>query len=489
MNQIEKIPRRTAAALLIGAVVPSRVASLVRAQEAENRFEKQLAPVADAPAGEWWKASWQEGWTYSHRGDFTLSARARIRSKAEVSWWQALRSGAADLAGELNLEVRGNSLADSAVLHNGDGEILLSRYYPRTDVTRVLFWKPVGDPTPLDRFLRSIVDDKKRSQFIKALMSGLAAKGGASAAPIVGVDPVSASVLAGAAGRWIGEKADDLISAKLKEHGIEIRPDGGVEISPDSSLLRTTEATKLLQELANLAIQLNEAFNRRVFLIRAAQKSGEELDSREIFSEGKDLVTFAELKASEGAGKAVEWLKSRMPAYNRPKDLTRGVFQRETFALSSQIFDSQERKPGDTWMVPADFFNTFLHPDLSGRFRGSVILHYVRDVNVPDRDDAKTVFATREIEILNKGKIDGRTYESTLEYVETSFSAKHRDNTDGVLFIDKTHGYLRQANLNMISDAQASLPDMKILRGLEAVGEVRFEVIYTSKGQPADKRE
>ncbi|MBL9154770.1 MAG: hypothetical protein JNK37_19980 [Verrucomicrobiales bacterium] len=486
MNQIDRIPRRRAAALVISAIFPSRVASFVRAQETESRFEKQLAPIADAPVGEWWKASWQEGWTYEHRGDFSLSARAKVKNKSDVFWFQALASGVADLAGELNLEVRGNSQAESGVLQNGNGEILLSRYYPRTDVTRSIFRKPVGDPTIVDKLLDFGVDAKKRSPWIKNLMSGLAAKVGTVAAPTGGLDPASGAVLAGMVGRWIGEKADDLISAKLKEHGIQKRPDGGVEISLDSALLRAMEVTELLQELANLAMQLNEAFNRRVFLIRAAEKSGEELDTREIYSEGKDLVTFAEMKASEGAGKAVEWLKSRMPAYKRPKDLTRGVFQRETFALSSQIFDSQERKPGDTWMVPADFFNTFLHPDLSGRFRGSVVLHYVRDLNMTDRDDAETVFAAREIEILNNGKIDGRTYQSTLEYVETNFSAKLREDTDGVLFIDKTHGYLRQANLNMISDAQASLPDMKILRGFEAVGEVRFEVIYTCKGQPAD---
>ena len=55
-----------------------------------------------------------------------------------------------------------------------------------------------------------------------------------------------------------------------------------------------------------------------------------------------------------------------------------------------------------------------------------------------------------------------------------------------MLFIDKTDGYLRQANLMMISDAQATLPDMKILRGFEAAGDVRFEVIYTCKGQPTE---
>jgi hypothetical protein len=266
MNQIDHIPRRKAAALIIGSIVPASVARLAQAQETENRFEKQLAPVPAAAAGEWWKASWREGWTYQHSGDFSLSARTKVKKEAEVSWWDALQSDAAEYAGELNLEVRGRSQAESGVLQTGNGEILLSRFYPRTDVTRSIFRNPVGDPTVVDKLLASIVDDKKRSSVIKAFFIGLGGKGGATTGPIVGIDPVSASALGGAVGNWIGEKADDLISAKLKEHGIEIRPDGGVEISPDSSLLRATEATELLRELANLAMQLNEAFNRRVFL-------------------------------------------------------------------------------------------------------------------------------------------------------------------------------------------------------------------------------
>ncbi len=465
---------------LLSSVLLSIVLHTDLAADEGNRFEKQLAPVTTAPAGEWWMASWKEGWTYQHRGDFSFGARVRVREKEKVHWWQSLVSGSEDFIGELNLEARGNSLAESGVLRNQNGEILLSRYYPRTDVRRAIFRKPVGDPTIVDTALEFIVDDGKRSGLIKTVMGGLFA----SATALVAPDPSATTIaVSNAAGRWVGEKADDLASEQLKKHGIQKRSDGGIEIDPGSSLLQFSDSTKTLADLANVAMQLNEAFNRRMFLIRASTRSGEELDARQIYNEGKDLAMFVEKKASEGQERAIEWLKGRMAAYSQPEDLARGVFQRETFALSSQIFDSKERKPGDTWVVPADFFNTFLHPDLKGSFHGSVVLHYVGDAKVPDRHDEKVVFDAREIEISYKGKVDGRTFHSTLEYSEPQFSAKLREDTEGVLFIDKTHGYVRQADLRMISDVQAGLPDMKILQGFEVAGDARFEVRYTCTGE------
>jgi hypothetical protein len=451
------------------------------ATENENRFEKQFAPVPAAPAGEWWKASWREGWTYQHRGDFSLSARVRVREKSQVFWWQSLTSGVEKYIGELNLETRGNSLAESGVLQNQNGEILISRYYPRTDVTRAIFRKPVGDPTFVDDALEFVVNDEKRSGLLKTVMAGLVGTVTTMTAP----DPSGTTLsISTAIGGLMGEKADELASDQLKKNGIQKRPDGGIEIDPKSSLLQLSDPTKTAADLANVAMQLNEAFNRRMFLIRASAKSGEELDTRQIHNEGKDLATFIDKRKSEESVKAIEWLKGRMLGYEQPQDLVRGVFQRETFALSSQIFDSKERKPGDTWVVSADFFNSFLHPDLKGSFRGNVVLHYVRDAKVPQRDDENVVFDAREIEILYKGRVDGRAYYSTLEYFEPQFSAKLREDTDGVLFIDKTDGYVRQANLNMISDVQASLPEMKILQGFDVAGDARFEVHYTCKGEP-----
>ncbi len=489
MNQIDIISGTacsTRPSLIVGALLTVFAATPVPAEDTENRFEKQLAPVVHSPAGEWWKSSWHEGWTYQHRGDFSLSARARIRNKNDVSWWQALlTSKATEYLGEINLEVRGNSLADSGVLQNNNGEILLTRYYPRTDVTRAVFRTPVGDPTIVDEALSFIADDEARHLAIKTIMRYVSgAVGGLAGAPAG--NPGAGALVAGVVGDLIGEQAGDWVSAEFKKHGIQKRPDGGIEIDPQSSLLQSTGPTKVLADAANLAMQLSEAFSRRIFVIRASGKSGEELDTREIYKEGNDLVSFVEKKESEGTGKAVEWLNTRIPAYRKPEDLVRGVFQRETFALSSKIFDARERKPGDTWVVSADFFNSFLHPDLQGRFRGNVVLRYVRDAKVPDRYDEAVVFDAREIEILDKGTIDGATHHSTLEYIEPNFSAKLREDTEGVLFIDKTRGYLRQANLILDSDGRSNLPEMKILRGLEAVGSSRFEVIYTCIGGPTE---
>lgn len=469
-------PALLACALLGLAAAPAGL----RAEEG-NRFEKQMAPVAAAPAGEWWKTSWHEGWTYQHRGDFSLGARVRIREKAKVQWWQSLFSGVEEYIGELNLEARGNSLAESGVLRNQNGEILLSRYYPRTDVTRAIFRKPVADPTLVDDVLNMIVDDKTRGSIITTFMGSLF---GAAASLVVQDPSLTTTKMAGAAGMWVGGKADDLASEQLKKHGIQKRKDGGIEISPESSLLQWTDSSKALADLANVAMQLNEAFNRRMFMIRASARSGDELDARQIYNEGGDLAVYATKKAAEGPDKAFEWLKGRMAAYQEPGDIVKGVLQRETFALSSQIFDSRERKPGDTWVVPADFFNTFLHPDLKGSFRGNVVLHYVGDVKVPSRDDERVVFDAREVEVSYKGKVDGRTVHSTLEYTEPQFSASLREDTDGVLFIDKQDGYVRQADLSMISNVQAGLPEMPILQGFDIAGDARFDVQYTCKGEP-----
>jgi hypothetical protein len=491
MNQIHIVPGMVAieinraliggVSLILCAVAPAH------AEEAANRFESQLAPVAPAPAGEWWKASWREGWTYEHRGDFSLSVRAKVRNKEEVSFWQNLfGSKASEYLGELNLEARGNSLAHSGVLRNESGEILLSRVYARTDVTRAIFRDAVDDPTFVDQILDQIVDDKLRRDSFKMLMRSAFGLGGGSGGLLVGAPPQATGILGGAIGDWIGGQADDLVGAQLKKHGIQKRPDGGIEIDPNSPLLRLTEATEILAELDNFAMQLNEAFNSRMFLIRAAEKSGEELDTRQIYTEGKDLLEFAEKVENEGRSEAVEWLKSRMSSYNRPDDLVRGVLQRETFALSSKIFDAQERKPGDVWVVSGEFFNSFLHPDLPGRFRGDVVLRYVGDPEVPSRYDESVVFPAREIEVLYKGTVAGRSHQSTLEYVEPSFSARLREDTEGVLFIDKTQGYLRQADLIMESEARSNLPEIKILKGFEAVANSRFEVRYTCAGIPPE---
>lgn len=452
----------------------------LRADET-NRFEQQLAPVAPAPVGEWWRSSWREGWTYQHHINFSLAARVKVQQKTKVYWWQSLLSGAEVFVGELNLETSGDCLTETGVIQNRNGEVLLSRYYPKTDVRRSIFRKPVGDPTLVDNALNLLVNDNVRSGLIKGFMRGLSMFA-ASSMPDAGA---TSGTVMNIIGNWIGTKADEIVTEQFEKNGIKKLDNGGIEIDPSSPLLKLSDSSKDFADVANLAVQLNQAFNQRMFMIRASTKSGDELDTRQIYNEGKDLATMVDIKNSQGADKAVAWLKERMTGYQQPQNVVRGVFQRETFALSKQIFDSQERHPGDTWEVQADFFNSFLHPDLKGGFRGKVVLHYVTNAKVPSRDDPNVTFDARIIEVLYKGTIDGRVHQSTLEYQEPSgFRATLQESTEGVLFIDKADNYVRQADLTMDGESQSSLPEMKILEGFEAVGNARFKVAYTSKGEP-----
>lgn len=467
------------AAVLLGITA---AASPLAADEG-NRFEKQLAPVTAAPVTDWWRSSWQEGWTYQHRGEFSLAASVQIREVKKVNWWQSLVSGAEAFVGQLNLQTKGDSLAESGVLQNRNGEILISRYYPRADVSRAIFRTPVGEPTIVDKLLDLLVDEKTRSGIVKTMMEGLVT---ATSAVFVPDPTLTTSTMTGMVGTWIGEKADQIITEQFKQNGIVKRPDGGIEIDPRSPLLGLSSSTKDLADVANLAMQLNEAFHRRMFLIRADARSGSEVDTRQIYSEGKDLATVVEMREREGPEKAVGWLKDRMTHYQQPGDLVRGVFQRETFAMSKQIFDSKERRRGDTWEVSAEFFNSFLHPDLKGTFSGHVILHYAGDAKIHDANDESIVFNARKILILFKDEINGRLQESTLRYEEPSgFAAKVQEQTQGFIYVDADSNYIRQAELQMKGETRANLPEMKILEGFEAAGDADLTITYTCKGQPA----
>lgn len=461
--------------------------------EGENPFLKQLEPVADAPPGAWWKESWRQSWVYKHQADFSLSVLATVEP-GKVSWWEALLSGfAKQFAGELNLEVKGTSLAITSVPNKQNGEISLARYYPRVDIIRSIFRKPISDPTIIDKAITAIVNDEERSKNINGIMNWIAmsAVGAATATPSPTV--LTTSIIAPfikTVGTVIGKGADKLFKEQLNKHGIKSRQDGGIEIDPDSEILKKTDLTQIASNLCNLAMQLNESFERRMFYIRASEKSGKALDIREIYDSKElqtTLSTADEKRQNKDSAKDIhEWLIQKFQSYPEPDKIVHGVIQRETFILSSEIFDFKERHPGDTWVVQATFFNSFLHPNLNGEFRGNVVLRYVRDAKIPDRDNPNEYFEAREIEILYKGRVGETTYESTLEYKEPKFAAKLRSDTEGVIFIDKNGDYLRQANLIMSSDVSAGLPDIKILEGLKAQGKSQFEVRYTCSGAPSE---
>lgn len=446
-------------------------------EPAGNQFEQQLHPVDEAPAGKWWKESWRVGWTYEHHADFSLSARARVENKDKVKWWQALFGKAAEeTVGELNLEVNGISLADSGVLSKDDGEILLTRHYPRVDVNRALFRGAIGEPNILDKVLSATIDQDKRAPLIKHLFGAF----GGLIGTRVGRPHIGAVL-----GARLGNQADGLIDSALRSVGIQVREDGGVEISPESAFLKGSAAA----DAANLAMQLNKEFDRRMFVIRAAEDNDHALQTRQIFDEGKDLVTLAEKSRDPGIGprKAAEWLRNRMIAYNPPAPIVRGTLQRESFALVSDIFDAEERKPNDVWVVPATFFNSFLHPELKGEFKGNVVLRYREDAWIPSRHNREVRYHARVVEMLHRGEVDGRIRESTLEYSEPRFTAKLRSDTVGTLFVDKEDGYLRQADLSLTSDTRAGLPDMTILNGFELRGGADFRVKYDCTATPPEQ--
>lgn len=174
------------------------------------------------------------------------------------------------------------------------------------------------------------------------------------------------------------------------------------------------------------------------------------------------------------------------------KTLTRGLFEREVFALTRAIFAGEKRKVGDTWVTDGSVFNSFLHPDLKGTFTGRAILTYVEDDDMVYSGTPSSpgkAYTCRILEYRDSATIDGRKMESTLKYDEGpgKFNASwsERNGNKARLFIDTVSGQVIKCE--MIASANVKvLPEMLLSQGLEGDGELRLEIQYGADvGKPA----
>ena len=122
------------------------------------------------------------------------------------------------------------------------------------------------------------------------------------------------------------------------------------------------------KKIMAMAMQFNKDVNGRKIAIASNGKYSREL--REIKGIKSDAV---DPRASVAAFD--EYLRQG----NLANDNLKALIKRESFSVTSDLFDAEARKPGDIWIVDGSFFNTFLHPDLKGAFIGRAVVKYVRD--------------------------------------------------------------------------------------------------------------
>lgn len=165
------------------------------------------------------------------------------------------------------------------------------------------------------------------------------------------------------------------------------------------------------------------------------------------------------------------------------------LIKREAFSMTSDLFDADVRKPGDVWVVDGAFFNSFLHPDLKGAFRGCAVVRYVRDeegddayLSVPSKSAGMPKkYDVRKIEVVQSGKVDGATVSTDLVYDERPmggrFWAKYDSSkSDIYMLVDKVSGHLVFGQLKLNADEVGALPSLSLLDGFKSAGEASLDL-------------
>lgn len=217
-----------------------------------------------------------------------------------------------------------------------------------------------------------------------------------------------------------------------------------------------------------------------------------------IAANGKYHRTISEIKSLKSAdvdpGASVEAFDVYMRQGSPANSDIDALVKREAFSMTSDLFDAAVRKPGDVWVVDGAFFNSFLHPDLKGAFRGCAVVHYVEDQEGDDgyySEPARAAgmpkrYDIRKIEVVKGGKVDGATVSTDLVYDERPmggrFWAKYDSGkSDIYMLVDKASGHLVFGKMNLNADEVGALPSLSLLDGFKSAGEASLDLTITGE--------
>lgn len=421
-----------------------------------------LKPV-DTPISPWWQAQWEKGYQYNHDASFELIGKAKITAEPGHAMKKMLAEGM--FPSSMNIRIAGPASATSMVLDDG-ANILIARTYSDINTERTLQghveFKNIG-------IVNKFLEQTGLNSISKKCISYVATFAMRSLNIPASV-PVS-----------VFKNLIRPLGEMVVEKNFDVEFDNGcMEIKPGSSLWTKLGGGNDIKGIYNLAGEFGDVFRNRLFFI------WQNTDGTLSCSDGSEDVDVAYNSITGPA--EVRKLAIKCP---KPKDdIVLGAFQRESFALNDKLFGGKERKPGDVWEVDAAFFNTFLHPELTGRFYGRAIVQYVDNEKIFDNPKIKkgSKYEARYIKLLSNEKINGRRVDTTLEYREPGeggFSVKTDEDTVGSIYVDAKENYLRQGQLRYKAKASArAFPNLKLAKGLLGDGDISLVLDYNCKRLP-----
>jgi len=494
------------------AVAAALVSALQSVSMAQH-VEKNLMPIEDRPVEAWWLESWREGWEYMVTSDFEL--RSKIKATPELAgtpeqpaprpgWWSRnfgrnkVNTVIAQELGFFEILLPGTAFAESTVLEKNDDQLLLARHYRRVDTDIQIMRTAIGEKKDLIGFIMTPNRLEQAAEAVGGVFRWIA-RACKVVAVVVKVLPIpEAEVVAPIAdtvektattvsivienfGREMGSEYDKQINGWMKELGVEADRDGAVKVDPRGPLAQNFAGDNI-NDLVKLTGKLNREFGGKVFFIGADK--GKMFDAREV-RDSKPIGDYMQklYEPETDAKTAKMFLDGMLAASPKVGDLVKGTLQRESYILTREIFNYEERKPGDRWIIGADVFDSLLHPDLRGSFSGTAIMVYVGD-NVVENEVNKKTYSARILKLSFSEEIDGVKRTSDFKYEEKGggFTARFDPTTVSTFFVDKEGNFLSQAAIRLKSDDTSKLPEMYLTKGLQAEGRSSVEINYYCVG-------
>ena len=484
---------------------------LGHAAPGDDSWENRPTAARNDRTDRWWCDTWRMGdhvetkYAYQFTGRLTASTD----SAANVRWWQFVNKY---IDREMSAEISGNSDATTDVLMgvgpNGEPlppgvDVQLRRTYGSPMSYRGLAVVGPTNGLEMEKMLRTAivafvdqVDDPKVQERIEALVQmatpgvalavGENLQGLAELADLawvsealqgIGLEVNSAAKLAGeafdTAMDWLratrAKSLEKLAGGELDSNGIEAKSKGWFYLNFHS---------KDVDKLSNMAASFNELFSYSCFYI--CGRAGEPLFAKKVAKDGpaRDLLANCDDFA------ALPQAMRKLPL-TADDNKARNIIARESLDVNAKLFGLRERKPGDFWVVDASLLDGFLHQDLTGGFRGSVIMNYVGDEKLSltmfDQAVNARTFNVRHLKMVreHRNKFTSFKYEEpgsfTVEYDPRNSADKNEASLD--LFVDTASGHIVKVRARFATSRIKALPKLGLSDGFtSAEGQVNFKI-------------
>lgn len=444
------------ASLVVSAIVLSASAALAAPKNQTSLPMDQRDPVATSGSDEAtkdWLRSWHKGEVYATQSDYLFKGEMEVENTEEAKWLK--RWAARQVSVNEKGSFFGKSIAKTIVYHEA----------PRLRLTRD-YQYVMGDGTwaasamPKNEHVKKAFEVAAKNDVFgrdnrRAFYNGVSI-----------FDPAMGLILS----TW-GEAGWEASSDYLRQKVGTFDEEGRMNI-PESSIIAE-------------AMDINERKNA----VAMAVAFSDEVNGRKIAvaQDGKYTRRMKEIKSLKSAeadpSASVDTFDTYLAQGSEATKELQSLVKRESFSVTKDLFDSEVRKPGDVWSIDASFFNSFLHPDLKGAFRGKAVVQYLRDeegdegyFSAPGSTTDKTrMYDIRRLEVVDRGKVDGAMVSSEFSYDERPmggrFWARYDASTSKVvILVDKKSGHVVYGQMRLHADEVGALPSLKLMRGFKAAG-------------------